>query len=243
MTKKKRFLILGGALLLAAGLCIGILALCGVFDKKEKESFLLSSEKADGDFSDLFAMAGRDDACLAHVQITKTESTHALIEKYDLADTDYTRLTARVITDYNGKISGEITIYLLGNETSFPSREVLTAGREYLLRLEPWMLEDGFVYLLSPVTSDYYRVHEGNIMIRQEGVYHLADSVEGFAQKYKDYLARHPLSADSQKQHLTEMLAKIEAFDYTADDLDAEFVQKNVRPEQRKDNIKALLNP
>ena len=203
----------------------------------------ISTKKADDDFENLITLVKRDAADLAAVEVTDIKTVRALVEKYDTPTLVYTEITASVTLDITGEIPDrEIRVLLLGDSEAFPNREKIVKGRVYLWRLERWADERGVFYLLSPLEKQYYRVHEGNIMVRDSvdtANYRVALPLEEFSQKFTTEL-RSADRAEKHKERLAAVRAAIEGYDYTDAEIDAAFVKSNVDKAKRLQNAEKL---
>ena len=203
----------------------------------------ISAKKADDDFSSLLSLVRRDAYDLATVEVSKVCPGQALVEKYDAPTLVYTEITGKVLQDVTGEIGQKnIRILLLGDADAFPNREPIKEGRVYLFRLERWADENGTFYLLSPLEKLYYRVHEGNIMVRDSADtanYRIAMPLDEFTEKYASAL-RTGDRAEKHASHVKEVKDKISGFDYAQQDL-AEFAKKNVNKEKRLQNAEKMF--
>lgn len=186
--------------------------------KKESDTPIFSTKKANDDFSDLFKVAAMGDDALVALTVKKVEEVTDVIEYYDVIDTTYTKVTASVDREFTKQIeSKEITLYILGNAQNFPSREVMVEGRSYLLRLESWVHQDGVIWLVSPLESTYLRIFEGEILVHESATdlnYKKALTPDVFEKQYKEYLAEHPVKEGALKEHYNEILSTLEGYDY-----------------------------
>ncbi len=208
-------------ILLGAGLLLGH-HFWVAKDVEEPESLQLSTQKADDDFTNLFRLTDTRGHLLTAVTVTSVEEVTELIEKYEVTDTWYTKITAKVDRDYTQRISGEITVYLLGGAENFPNREVLKAGNQYILRLEPWVHESGEIYLLNPLESTYLRIHEDMVLVRKSAAlpdFHPALSPDAFAEAYDEYHKENPVDESKRQAHFDEMLTVLQNYDYANKEL------------------------
>lgn len=238
---KKRILIVSLLLLLFAGV-LGISFLFFHPKDEQSDTVQLSTEKADDDFSDLFRLTDSHGDALAALTVTKIEEVSDLIEKYEVTDTLYTKITATVDKDYAERISsGTVTILLLGNSENFPSREVLKEGNRYILRLEAWAHESGTVYLLNPLESTYLRIHDGMVLVRESASlpnYKPALTPDAFARQFAEYRQENPADETALQKHYKEMLSVIENYDYTKEEL--EYVPDQAAIDARLSHAKSL---
>lgn len=235
-----------GALLLITAITLGIIALCGGFSAKTTEGILLSTKKADDDFTDLFRLNERNAYTLAALTITKTETVDELIEKYVLPGTKYTKLTATVDEDITNSIDGdEITVYIYGTPESFPNREELKKDRAYLLRLEPWVTEQGIVYLVSPLETVYLRVYHGDVLVHdnaRSANYRKALSLPEFKTAFEKYRADNQTDVKAlTKQQFQLVYDTIQSYDYTNEEL-AYVPSDSIRTKRLENARKALEN-
>ena len=183
-----------------------------------------STQKATDDFTDLYKLADRNGNSLAIVTVTAIEQVTDIIEKYDVIDTLYTKVTATVERDYSGYIEQEsITILILGNTANFPSRETPVVGRTYLLRLESWVHESGMVWLVSPFESTHLRVHDDGNSVHESASdlnYKKSLSPDEFGEKYADYRAQNPVSPTALSDHYADILSTIQSYDYADKEMD-----------------------
>ncbi len=204
----------------------------------------ISTKKADDGFENLITLVKRDAADLATVEVTDVKTVRALVEKYDTPTLVYTEITASVTLDITGEIPDrEIRVLLLGDSEAFPNREKIVKGRVYLWRLERWADERGTFYLLSPLEKQYYRVHEGNIMVRDSvdtANYRVALPLEEFSRKFTANL-RSADRAEKHKTHLTTVRTAIGGYDYTDAEIDAAFVKSNVDKAKRLQNAEKMF--
>ena len=186
--------------------------------KKDSDTPILSTKKANDDFSDLFKVAAMGDDALVALTVKKVAEVTDVIEYYDVIDTTYTKVTATVDREFTEQLeSKEITLYILGNAQNFPSREKMVEGRSYLLRLESWVHQDGVIWLVSPLESTYLRIFEGEILVHESAAdlnYKKALTPDAFEKQYKEYLAEHPVKEGALKEHYREILSTLNAFDY-----------------------------
>lgn len=221
---RKRIFILSLILLLIAG----TLTLCLIYllpdATKAPDTPQISTKKADNDFSDLFRLTHRRGDALAAVTVTAVKEVTDLIEKYEVTDTLYTKVTVSVDEEYTDRLKGEktLTIMILGNGENFPDREQLKVGNSYLLRLESWVHESGMIYLLNPLESTYLRIFEGEILVRESADlpnYRKAMTPEELAHSWKEYCQQNPGDKDVLAEHYKEILATLEAYDYQNSEL------------------------
>ncbi|MBQ6947568.1 MAG: hypothetical protein IJN42_05920 [Clostridia bacterium] len=219
---KKRYILPTIILLvLAVGLFFGYKLIVDQ-PPEETENVKLSNKKASDDFTDLFRLTDSRGDALAELTVTKVEQVSEVIEKYEVSDTLYTKITATVHRDFAERITGEITIYLLGNAENFPNREVLKVDNRYILRLESWSHESGVVYLLNPLESTYLRVHNGMVLVRESAAlpnYQPALSPDAFAKSFADYRTEHPFDDTKLFAHYDDILATVEKYDYNNKEL------------------------
>ena len=217
----KRYLITIFLVLLVAG---GLLVCFISAPTPETEDTIeLSTQKADDDFTDLFRLADTRGDTLAAVTVTKVETVSDVIEKYEVTDTSYTKVTVNIDRDFTGRQTAKTaTIMILGTAENFPSREVLNEGNGYILRLEPWAHESGLIYLVSPLESTYLRLHDGKVLVRKSADlpnYSPACSPDEFAAKLSDYRKENPVDDAVLSKHYKEMLSVIENYDYAQKEL------------------------
>ncbi len=198
--------------------------------KDEKPIFL--TQKAPDDFSDTFAVADRDGADILALSVSKVETVTDVIERYDVAETTYTKISATVERDFTGyHPEKNICIYVLGTTENFPQREQLVKGRTYVLTLTPWAHESGVIYLLNPLQSTFTRLFENELIVRQnaKNAYYMMTglSPDDFAAQLSQYRAAHTPDPAARQNYLKEMCDDIAAFDYDREDLAYNLPQKD----------------
>lgn len=203
------------ALLLILCLLVGCLSGC----KNEADTPpILSGQKAEDDFSDLFKMVSSGADALAAVTVQKIEKVTDVIEYYDVTDTTYTKITASLDREFTSQLTEDtLSIYILGTTENFPSREVMVEGRSYLLRLESWVHESGRIWLVSPLESTYLRIFEGEVLVHKSATdlnYHKTLTLDSFAKQYNEYLTQHPTDQTTLQKHYQEILTTLENYNY-----------------------------
>ncbi len=219
---KKRILVVSILLIvLAAALTLSVLFLLPQEETDDLPTLL--GEKADNDFSDLFRLADSRGDALAAVTVQDISEVSDLIERYEVTDTLYTKLTLSVEHDYTDSIEGNtVTVYLLGNAENFPSREKMAIGNQYLLRLESWVHETGIIYLINPLESTYLRIFNGDILVRDDAAtpnYRTAMPLDEFPAALASYRADNPPSESAVSDHHRDIVATLEGYDYQNKDL------------------------
>lgn len=209
---------------LAILLMLCLFLACAAGCKQDSDKPIFSTKKANDDFSDFFKTASIGDDAIAAVTVTKVETVTDVIEYYDVIDTTYTKVTATLDREFTRQIEGNtLTLYILGNEKNFPSREVMVEGRSYLLRLESWVHEDGLIWLVSPLESAYLRIFEGEILVHENANdlnYKKALTPDAFAKQYEEYVKEHPTAPDELQKHYKEILSTVSAYNYADEELE-----------------------
>ncbi len=198
-------------------LCLLPCLLAGCKETKS-DTPIFSTQKANDDFSDLFKTAGIGGDALAAITVEKIEEVTDVIEYYDVIDTTYTKVTAKLDREFTSQIKGDtLTLYILGTAENFPSREVLVEGRSYLMRMESWVHETGLIWLISPLESTYLRIFEGEILVHESATdlnYHKTLTLDGFAEQYATYHKEHPVDETALQKHYQEILDTLEGYNY-----------------------------
>ena len=202
-------------------ICLGLsICLLCAFTACKKQSDIpqFSTKKASDDFSDLFTTADAGGDALAVVKIDAITEVQDIVEYYAVSDTLYTKLTATVERSFSEQLGKEkITIYVLGNEQNFPSREVFVKERSYLLRLKSWAHQQGKIWLISPLESTYLRVFENEVLVHQSARdlnYQKTLSVDAFEEQYKKFHNEHPLDKEVLAKHYAKMVKTLQDYDY-----------------------------
>ena len=203
-------------------LCLFVCCLSGCKNQTDTPP-ILTDQKAEDDFSDMFKTASLGADALAAITVQKIEKVSDIIEYYDVTDTTYTKVTALLNQEFTSQIKEDtLTIYILGTTENFPSREAMVEGRSYLLRLESWVHESGRIWLVSPLESTYLRIFEGEILVHKTASdlnYHKTLTLDAFEKQYKEYLAQHPTDPTAQQKHYEEILTTLESYNYKDEQL------------------------
>lgn len=228
----KKTLTITIAALLGLAILLGVALLGGEGQTTRDDTPIYSNQKATDDFTDLYKLADQNGNSLAIVTVTAIEEVTDIIEKYDVIDTLYTKVTANVERDYSSYIEQEsITIMILGNADNFPNRETMKIGRSYLLRLESWVHESGMVWLVSPLESTYLRVHDDCIIVHESASdlnYKKALSPDEFYQNYLDYRAENPVSDTALSDHYADILQTLEGYNYADEEMDYHLTEQAI---------------
>ncbi|MBR5783157.1 MAG: hypothetical protein IKY33_02915 [Clostridia bacterium] len=198
------------------------LSLCAC-NEKEDDTPRYSTKKASDDFSDLFAVVGNNADALAAITVTEVKTVTDIIEKYEVYDTTYTRITATVDREFTDQIdTNTVNIFILGTAEGFPQREELIVGRSYIIRLESWVHESGLVWLISPLESTYLRLFNDEILVHDSNVdlnYKRATTPDAFAESLKEYQKENPPKENALTEHYSNIRSRLEEYDYNNEEL------------------------
>ncbi len=96
---------------------------------------------------------------LFRAEITGVETVNAVMTKYNLDISKYTKYTVNIVESYDGYTpTGTAHVYWAGTPTEFITRVGLKQNETYILDADPWVYGDEVVYLLYPSTVSYPRL-------------------------------------------------------------------------------------
>ena len=96
---------------------------------------------------------------LFRAEVTGVETVNAVMTKYNLDISTYTKYTVNIVESYDGYTpTGTAHVYWAGTPNEFITRVGLKQNETYILDADPWVYGDEVVYLLYPSTVSYPRL-------------------------------------------------------------------------------------
>ena len=155
------------------------------------EQITITDAEEPYDFSNLFLLTTKQEQSLICAVVEEQSVEEDLIEYYQTDFTTYTKYTLRVTQNLTEQFSSnEITVYRLGDAAAFPNRENLVNGKEYVMRVEPFVHGEEIIYLLSPLESTYMRVEDEQILSHptaKSKEYTRISSLDDFKKAFDEY--------------------------------------------------------